>query len=74
MATGITSKNKRTKEKISVYLGYEGKKDKNDILELPFLNFDYVTSINGKSKDNKFFSEIILKSFCTFYIQGIKER
>jgi len=55
VATGITSKNKRTKEKISVYLGYEGKKDKNDILELPFLNFDYVTSINGKSKDNKFF-------------------
>lgn len=55
MATGITSKNKKTKEKISVYLGYEGKKDKNDILELPFLNFGYVTNVNGKSEDNKFF-------------------
>lgn len=55
MATGITSKNKKTKAKVPVYLGYEGKKDRKDILGLPSLSFDYVTNINGKSENNKFF-------------------
>lgn len=57
MATGIPPKKEIRQPKIAVELSYEGKKTEKSILEQSFLEYNYVTSVNGTGENSFFFGD-----------------
>ena len=55
MSTGITTKNKKKKKEIPVFLEYEGKMDEAEVKALSYTSYIPVHEVNGHSDYNKFF-------------------
>ena len=56
MSTGVPSK-KKTKDKIPVFLTYQGKQEEADIVNTSYLPFDKTISVNGNGENIFFFGD-----------------